>query len=213
MRWEGDINGDLNEIQTNLVPFPRLHFMIESMSPIWNERKMESTAFNVQVINEACTDPQNFMVKIRDFDYDEDKYMAISEYYRGYIRACEANATVPWLKTNKKCQFVEWCPTGFKIFLSDEPLPVLEDDDMAYCKRHMAMIGNNCAISRVFNKRITKKFDVMWSQRAFVYWYAREGMEESEFQEAREDMGFLEQDYMDVLSEQATETDSDEDDY
>lgn len=34
MRFEGSLNVDLNEITTNLVPFPKLHFLLSSMSPI-----------------------------------------------------------------------------------------------------------------------------------------------------------------------------------
>ena len=46
---------------------------------------------------------------------------------------------------------------------------------------------------------------MMYSQRAYVHWYVGEGMEEGEFSEAREDLGFLEKDYLDVITEQASD--------
>jgi tubulin epsilon len=36
MRFEGDLNVDLNEITMNLVPFPRMHFLLSSLSPLYN---------------------------------------------------------------------------------------------------------------------------------------------------------------------------------
>ncbi len=36
MRFEGDLNVDLNEITMNLVPFPRMHFLMSSLSPLYN---------------------------------------------------------------------------------------------------------------------------------------------------------------------------------
>ena len=47
----------------------------------------------------------------------------------------------------------------------------------------------------------------MYSQRALVYWYVGEGMKEGEFVEAREDMGFLEKDYFDVLPYEPSDDD------
>merc|ERR1712073_195459 len=160
---------------------------------------------SIREITDHVFQPQNMLVKYADFDPVEDKYMAISVNYRGSIESKEANATVQWLKQNNKISFVEWCPTGFKIGLNEVPAAEIEKDIMKVSERNVTMIGNNVAVSRVFTERITKKYDMMYSQRAFVHWYVGEGMEEGEFSEAREDLGFLEKDYLDVVTEQASD--------
>merc|ERR1712048_728629 len=211
LRFDGELNVDLGEFHTNLVPFPRLHFMTTALAPVISAKKAGHEAQTVREITDHVFQPQNMLVKYQDFDPVEDKYMAISLNYRGEIKSKEANSTVQWLKQNNKVSFVEWCPTGFKIGLNEVPAKSLDNDPMADAGRNVAMIGNNVAVSRVFTERITKKYDMMYSQRAFVHWYVGEGMEEGEFSEAREDLGFLEKDYLDVLSEQATDEEDDGD--
>ena len=34
-RFEGSLNVDVNEITTNLVPFPRMHYLVSSLSPLY----------------------------------------------------------------------------------------------------------------------------------------------------------------------------------
>ena len=34
MRFAGELNVDLNEITTNLVPFPRLHYLMPALAPL-----------------------------------------------------------------------------------------------------------------------------------------------------------------------------------
>jgi len=205
LRFDGELNVDLGEFQTNLVPFPRLHFMTTALAPVISKKKASHEAQTIREITDHVFQPQNMLVKYADFDPVEDKYMAISVNYRGEIKSKEANATVQWLKQNNKIAFVEWCPTGFKIGLNEVPADPVPEDVMAKAKRNVTMIGNNVAVSRVFTERITKKYDMMYSQRAFVHWYVGEGMEEGEFSEAREDLGFLEKDYLDVVTEQASD--------
>jgi len=205
LRFDGELNVDLGEFQTNLVPFPRLHFMTTALAPVISKKKAGHEAQTVREITDHAFQPQNMLVKYADFDPVEDKYMAISINYRGKIMSKEANATVQWLKQNNKISFVEWCPTGFKIGLNAVPAAQVEGDLMAPASQNVTMIGNNVAVSRVFTERINKKYDMMYSQRAFVHWYVGEGMEEGEFSEAREDLGFLEKDYLDVVTEQASD--------
>lgn len=38
MRFDGSLNVDLNDITMNLVPFPRMHFLLSSMSPLTSSR-------------------------------------------------------------------------------------------------------------------------------------------------------------------------------
>jgi len=210
LRFDGELNMDMNEFQTNLVPFPRLHFMTTSFAPMLANSKKDHEANDCKSITTAACREDHFLVKYDSFDVVEDKYMAISLNYRGAVRSKEANATVSWLKTEGKISFVEWCPTGFKLGLNEIPPASVPDDIIAPTERTAVMIANNVAISRVFQNRLAKKYDMMYSQRAYVHWYVGEGMEEGEFSEAREDIGFLQKDYLDVVTEQASDVDDDE---
>merc|ERR1719402_275772 len=204
LRFEGDLNVDMNEFQTNLVPFPRLHFMTSSYSPLTQTGKDVSDNSVWELLDTAFMS-KNFNVKYSDFDATEDKYMAISVNFRGAVTSKEANSNIQKLKKNQKVSFVEWMPTGFKVGLNKVTCAEVDEDVMKHSKRTCAMIGNNVAVNRVFVDRLSKKYDMMYSQRAYVHWYVGEGMEEGEFSEAREDLGFLEKDYLDVITEQASD--------
>ncbi|CAK0874071.1 unnamed protein product [Prorocentrum cordatum] len=199
LRFDGALNVDITEFQTNLVPYPRIHFMLSSYAPVISAEKAYHEQLSVAEITMSVFEPASMFVKC---DPRHGKYMACCMMYRGDVVPKDVNAAVATIKTKRTIQFVDWCPTGFKCGINYQPPTVVPGGDLAKVMRACCMISNSTAIAEVFS-RIDHKFDLMYSKRAFVHWYVGEGMEEGEFSEAREDLAALEKDYEEVGIETA----------
>ena len=194
LRFDGQLNVDLNEFQTNLVPYPRIHFPLVTYAPVISAEKAYHENLNVADITNACFESQNQMVKC---DPRHGKYMACCLLYRGDVAPKDVNAAIGTIKTKRTVQFVDWCPTGFKVGINYQAPTVVPGGDIAKMVRSVAMLSNSTAIAEAW-ARLDHKFDLMYAKRAFVHWYVGEGMEEGEFSEAREDLAALEKDYEEV---------------
>lgn len=201
LRFDGALNVDITEFQTNLVPYPRIHFMLSSYAPLISSEKVFHEQLSVSEITNSAFEPNSMMAKC---DPRHGKYMACCLMYRGDVAPKDVNGAVGAIKNKKTIQFVDWCPTGFKCGINYQAPTVVPGGDLAEVKRAVCMISNSTAIVEVFS-RINKKFDLMYAKRAFVHWYVGEGMEEGEFNEAREDLAALERDYEEVGNENIDE--------
>jgi len=202
LRFDGALNVDITEFQTNLVPYPRIHFMLSSYAPVVSKEKALHESLSVAEITNASFEPGNMMAKC---DPRKGKYMACCMMYRGDVVPKDVNGAVASIKTKSTISFVDWCPTGFKCGINSQKPTSIPDGDMAAVDRAVCMISNSTAIAEVF-ERINHKFDLMYAKRAFVHWYVGEGMEEGEFSEAREDLAALEKDYEEVGADNPVET-------
>lgn len=111
LRFDGALNVDVTEFQTNLVPYPRIHFMLSSYSPVISAEKAYHEQLSVAEITNSAFEPASMMAKC---DPRHGKYMACCLMYRGDVVPKDVNAAVATIKTKRTIQFVDWCPTGFK---------------------------------------------------------------------------------------------------
>ena len=112
LRFDGALNVDLTEFQTNLVPYPRIHFPLATYAPVISAEKAYHEQLSVAEITNATFEPANQMVKC---DPRHGKYMACCMLYRGDVVPKDVNAAIATIKTKRTIQFVDWCPTGFKV--------------------------------------------------------------------------------------------------
>lgn len=98
------------------------------------------------------------------------KYMACCLLYRGDVVPKDVNAAIATIKTKRSIQFVDWCPTGFKVGINYQPPTVVPGGDLAKVQRAVCMLSNTTAIAEAW-ARLDHKFDLMYAKRAFVHWY------------------------------------------
>ena len=159
LRYEGSLNVDLTEFQTNLVPFPRIHFPLASYSPIVPTEKISHQSWTIQAITRPCFDTANQMVKC---DPKQGKYMACCLLFRGKdVDPRSVNTTINSLR--QSINFVPWCPTGFKIGINQQKPKEVPGSDLGIGKSAVCLLSNNTAIADAW-ARLDKKFDLMFQK-------------------------------------------------
>lgn len=116
------MNIDLMEFQTNLVPYPRVHFPLITYAPIISVVKADRQNLSVKEISVDSFHSGNQMVKC---DPTRGKYMACCMLYRGDVTPKDVNDSIRIIKTRENVRFVNWCPTGFQVGINYQPPAVV----------------------------------------------------------------------------------------
>ncbi|KAI0703780.1 Tubulin/FtsZ, GTPase domain-containing protein [Cytidiella melzeri] len=170
LRFPGQLNGDLRKLGLNLVPFPRLHFLMPSYAPFYNPHDKAFQRMSVPDLTQAMFDRKNLLVAC---DPRFGRYLTAATIFRGDISSREHS--VGDLQRKNSAQFVEWIPDNVSVTLCT--VPPVGHVQAATC------LANSTSVQELFKRNLTQ-FAAMYKRSAFLHWYTGEGMDTMEFSEA-----------------------------
>ena len=81
--------------------------------------------------------------------------------HRQKLSALITKCNYYWFAFGRSIQFVDWCPTGFKVGINYQPPTAVPGGDLAKVQRAVCMLSNTTAIAEAW-ARLDHKFDLMW---------------------------------------------------
>ncbi|KAH7884792.1 beta-tubulin [Phlebopus sp. FC_14] len=170
LRFPGQLNGDLRKLGMNLIPFPRLHFLMPSFAPFYDPKARAFQKLSVPELTSALFDRRNLLVAS---DPRFGRYLTAACIFRGKVSSNETS--VAQLQRKNSNLFVEWIPDNVSVSLCS--VPPVGQPQAGVC------LANSTCMQELFKRNLTQ-FSAMFKRRAFLHWYTGEGMDLMEFSEA-----------------------------
>ncbi|KIK95265.1 hypothetical protein PAXRUDRAFT_827181 [Paxillus rubicundulus Ve08.2h10] len=181
LRFPGQLNGDLRKLGMNLIPFPRLHFLMPSFAPFYDPKARAFQKLSVPELTASLFDRRNLLVAC---DPRFGRYLTAACIFRGKVSSNETS--VAQLQRKNSHLFVEWIPDNVSVSLCSMPPVGQPQAGIA--------LANSTSMQELF-KRNLAQFSVMFKRRAFIHWYTGEGMDLMEFSEAESNTNDLISEY------------------
>ncbi|RNA01755.1 tubulin epsilon chain, partial [Brachionus plicatilis] len=181
-RFEGSLNVDLNEIAMNLVPFPRMHYLLSSLSPLYISEKVN---LQVRGIEQMFSDAFKRENQLLQCDPKSSLYLACALMLRGRVQISDMRRNIEKLKP--QLNFIKWNQEGWKTGLCS--VPAFGQPYSLLC------LSNNTCIKDTFST-IKDRFNRLYKRKAHLHHYTQvEGMDLSLFAESLESLQNLINDY------------------
>lgn len=182
MRFEGSLNVDLNEITTNLVPFPRMHFLLSAMAPLGAPARAggQSLARVDQMFSDAFA-RDSLLLDVRRAP--RAQHLAAAVLVRGDVNVSEVSRNLDRLRA--QLDMIHWNEDGFKVGLCAVP-PVGQ-------QHAVLALFNNCAFGSVLAEH-RARFDRLYRRKAHVHHYTQY-LDMARFDAARENVTALISEY------------------
>lgn len=155
LRFPGQLNSDLRKLVVNLIPFPRLHFVMVGFAPLTSRGSQQYQSLSVPELTHQMWDDRNMMCAA---DPRHGRYLTASTMFRGKMITKEDEQMIN-VQNKNSSYFVEWIPNNVKSSVCDIP------------PRGLAMastfVGNSTSIQEMF-RRVSEQFTAMFREKGFL---------------------------------------------
>jgi len=197
-------NSDIRKLSTNLVPFPRIHFLLQAQAPLIGRGDAKWERLGIPEMAAQMFDPRSLLSDSGDLRYS-GRILTASCLFRGKnLSALEAEQSINNLRKKNAGTFVEWIPDNTMTAVCKVPTFFAPNEVSG------TFLANSTSISQSF-KTLADSFEKMMKAKAYLHWYTQEGMDLTEFQEALANVHDLIADYQ-QYQEMAVEEAGDDDD-
>ncbi|XP_072550551.1 tubulin epsilon chain isoform X2 [Salminus brasiliensis] len=192
-RFEGSLNMDLNEIAMNLVPFPRLHYLVSSLTPLYT---LADVNIPTRRLDQMFTDAFSKDHQLMRADPKHNLYLACALMLRGNVQLSDLRRNIERLRPT--LSFVQWNTEGWKTGLCSVP-PVGHTHSL------LALANNTCVKPSFMDLR--ERFVRLYRKKAHLHHYLGvDGMDVSGFSEALSSLSALIDEYSQLDSTKTAPT-------
>ncbi|XP_043269360.1 tubulin epsilon chain-like isoform X2 [Venturia canescens] len=179
-RFPGSLNTDMNEIATNLVAYPKLHYIYSSVSPISLTASTVSTAHGAKLQDELFSNAwsrKNQLLKIDPLS-PNSVIIGSAHIARGNASLTDIRRNIERFQTRAK--FTTWSKEATKIGMCSVP--------PAGHTASLLCLLNSSSMSSML-KDLTIQFDRLYQRKAHVHHYLEiDGFEEADFENSRSEV-------------------------
>lgn len=190
-RFPGKMNLDLSELTTNLVPFPRMQFLLSGLSPLAGEHDRSSREAQKQQVDRMFAGVLSRSNQLLKADPLNGRFLACAMLVRGPVNLADIHRNVERLAD--QIHLPSWNPDAFKLGLCNAK--------PADQHHSMICLANNSSIRCVF-EGMEERFRTLYGPRrkAYTHHYTNY-MEEGQFEVALETLASLQYDYHEKFDE------------
>ncbi|OMJ86875.1 hypothetical protein SteCoe_11509 [Stentor coeruleus] len=171
-RNPGIICNTLKRTQTELVPFPNLHFISLSIAPVYYKDYIWGKNVPCDSLIFDVFNKRNLLCEC---NLDNGKILNATIVVRGNGQKCDLVEGLRKVRLGKNRIFADWVPDNLN--------GIYNDSFRVNAYNSAVLAANTTAISEVF-KRMLNNFSCIYGMRIFLRGYTVDGMDEMEFEEA-----------------------------